>query len=88
MIRPCPHCWCEDSCGREALVSRPSSDERDPSPTDVYNAYFEFYCHDRTVPDMDSWYLARDLVQLGYLNSMPTLVDFEHAQELIREVER
>jgi hypothetical protein len=28
------------------------------------------------------------LVQLGYLNSMPRLIDVEHAQELIREVER
>jgi hypothetical protein len=89
MIRPCPHCWCEDRCGREVFVSRPSPYEVGPSPTDdVYNACFEFYGHDRTVPDVDSWYLAQDLVQLGYLNSMPRLVDVEHAQELIREVER
>jgi hypothetical protein len=88
MIRSCPHCWCEDSCGREAFVSCPFPCERDPSPTDVYNACFEFYGHDRSVPDVDSWYLAQDLVQLGYLNSMPRLIDVEHAQELIREVER
>ena len=86
--RICPHCGCEDSCGREAFVSRPSPHEVDHSPTDVYNACLEFYGHDRTVLDMDSWDLIQDLVRLGYLNSMPRLVDVEHAQELIREVER
>jgi hypothetical protein len=86
--RICPYCRCEDSCGREAFVSRSSPDEEDPSPTDVYNACFEFYGHDRTVPDGDSSYLARDLVRLGYLNSMPSLVDVGHDQELIRDVER
>ena len=86
--RSCPYCRCEDSCGREAFVSRPSLYERDPSPTDVYNACFEFYGHDRTVPDVDSWDLVQCLVRLGYLNSMPRLVDVEHAQELIRDVER
>ena len=84
----CPYCRCEDRCGREAFVSRPSPDEEGLSPTVVYDACFEFYGHDRTVPDVDSWHLAQDLVQLGYLNSMPRLVDVEHAQELIREVER
>ena len=84
----CHYCRCEGSCGREEFVSRPSPCERDPSPTDVYNACVEFYGHDRSVPDVDSWYLAQDLVQLGYLNSMPRLVDVEDAQELIREVER
>jgi len=88
MICPCPHCWCEDSCGREAFVSRPSPYEVGPSPIDVYNACFEFYGHDRTVPDVDSWDLAEDLLRLGYLNSMPRLVDVDHSQELIREVER
>ena len=86
--RICPYCRCEDSCGREAFVFRPSPYEVGPSPTDVYNACLEFYGHDRTVPDVDSWDLAQDLVRLGYLNSMPRLVDVEHAQELIREVER
>jgi hypothetical protein len=85
--RICPYCRCEDSCGREAFVSRPSPNEVDPSPIDVYNACLEFYSHDRTVPDVDSWDLAQDLVGLGYLDSMPRLVDVEHAQELIREVE-
>jgi len=88
MLQACPYCRWEGQCGREALVSRPSFFEIGPSPTDVYNACFEFYGHNRTVPDVDSWYLARDLVQLGYLNSMPRLVDVEDAQELIREVER
>jgi hypothetical protein len=88
MLQACPYCRCEDRCGREAFVSRPSLYEAGPSPTDVYNACFEFYGHDRTVPDVDSWYLAQGLVQLGYLNSMPRLVDVGHAQELIREVER
>jgi hypothetical protein len=87
--RICPYCRCEDSCGREAFVSRPSPDEEGLSPTDdIYNACLEFYGHDRTVPDVDSWDLAQALVRLGYLNSMPRLVDVEHAQELIREVER
>ncbi len=86
--RICPYCRCEDSCGREAFVSRPSPDEAGPSPTDVHIACLEFYGHDRTVPDVDSWYLAQCLVQLGYLSSAPGLVDVEHAQELIREVER
>jgi hypothetical protein len=86
--RICPYCRCEGSCGREAFVSRPSLYENYPSPTDAYNACLEFYGHDRTVPDVDSWYLARDLVQLGYLDSMPRLADVEDAQELIREVER
>jgi hypothetical protein len=86
--RICPYCRCEDSCGREAFVSRPSSHEEGPSPTEVYNACLEFYGHDRTVPDVGSWYLAQRLVRLGHLNSMPRLVDVEHAQELIREVER
>jgi hypothetical protein len=82
--RICPYCRCEDSCGREAFVSRPSPDEEGPSPTDVYNACLEFYGHDQTVPDVDSW----DLAQLGYLNSMPRLVEVEDAQESIRDVER
>jgi hypothetical protein len=86
--RICPYCRCEDSCGREAFDSRPSPDEVGPSLTDVYNACFEFYCHDRTVPDVDSWDLAQYLLRLGYLNSMPRLVDISHAQELIGEVER
>jgi hypothetical protein len=88
MLQACPYCRCEDRCGREAFVSRPSLYEAGPSPTDVYNACVEFYGHDRTVPDVDSRYLAQALVQLGYLNSMPRRVDVEHAQELIREVER
>jgi hypothetical protein len=85
--RICPYCRCEDSCGREAFVSRPSPYEVGPSPIDVYNACLEFYSHDRSVPDVDRWDLAQDLVGLGYLNSMPRLVDVEHAQERIREVE-
>jgi hypothetical protein len=85
--RICPYCRCEDSCGREAFVSRPSPDESH-SPTDVYDACLELYGHDRTVPDVDSWDLAQNLVRLGYLNSMPRLLDVEHAQELILEVER
>jgi hypothetical protein len=85
----CPYCRCEDYYGREAFVSRPSPDEESPSPNDdIYNACLEFYGHDRTVPDVDSWDLAQDLVRLGYLNSMPSLVDVENAQELIRDVER
>jgi hypothetical protein len=88
MLQACPYCLCEDQCGREAFVSRPSLYEAGPSPTDVYNACFEFYSHDWTVPDVDSWHLAQDLVQLGYLHSMPRLVDVEHAQGSIREVER
>ena len=87
MIRPCPHCWCEDSCGREAFVSRLYSDSG-PTSTEVYAALFEFYSRDRGVLDVDSWDLAQDLHRLGYLNTMPSLVDVEHAQELIREVER
>jgi hypothetical protein len=86
--RICPYCRCEDRYGREAFVSRPSPYEAGPSHTDVYNACFEFYGHDRNVLDVDSWDLAHDLVRLGYLKSMPRLVDVEHAQELIREVER
>jgi hypothetical protein len=60
----------------------------DPTPTEVYAAVFEFYSRDRSVLDVDSSYLAQDLVSLGYLSSMPRLVDVGHAQELIREVER
>jgi hypothetical protein len=85
--RICPYCRCEDSCGREEFVSRPYS-YLGPTPTDVYAAVFEFYSHDWSVLDVDSRDLAQDLVRLGYLNSMPRLVDVEHAQELIREVER
>ena len=84
----CPYCRCGDSCVREAFVSRTSPYEEGPSATDVYDACLAFYGHDRTVPDVDSWDLAHDLVRLGYLNSMPSLVDVEHAQELIRDVER
>jgi hypothetical protein len=85
--RICPYCRCEDSCGREAFVSRPYS-YLGPTPTEVYTAVFEFYSRDRTVIDVDSSYLAQYLVALGYLNSMPGLVDVGHAQELISEVER
>jgi hypothetical protein len=85
--RICPYCRCEDSCRREAFVSRPYS-YLDPTPTEVYAAVFEFYSRDRSVLDVDSWDLAQDLIQLGHLNSMPSLADVEHAQELIREVER
>jgi hypothetical protein len=85
--RICPYCRCEDSCGREEFVSRPCS-YLGPTPTEVYATVFEFYSRDRSVLDVDSWYLAQDLVRLGYLHSMPRLVGVEHAQELIREVER
>ena len=88
MLWVCPYCRCEDRCGREAFVSRPSHCEVGPSTTDVYDACLEFYGHDRTVPDVDSWDLAQDVLRLGYLNSMPRLVDVEHAQESIRKVER
>jgi hypothetical protein len=84
--RICPYCRCEDSCGRETNASRPYS-YLGPTPTEVYAALFEFYSRDRSVLDVDRTYLARDLVSLGYLNSMPRLVDVGHAQELIREVE-
>ena len=83
----CPYCRCDDSCGRETNFSRPYSN-LGPSCTEVYAAVFEFYRRDQSVLDVDSWYLAQDLVFLGYLNSMPRLVDVGHAQELIREVER
>jgi hypothetical protein len=85
--RICLHCRCEDSRRREAFVSRPCP-YLGPTPTEVYAAVFEFYSRDRTVLDVDSSYLAQDLVSLGYLNSMPRLVDVGHAQELIRDVER
>jgi hypothetical protein len=85
--RICPYCRGEDSCRREAFVSRPSPNEEGPSPTDVCSACLEFHGRDRTVPDVDSWDLAQDLLRLGYLDSMPRLLDVEHAQELIREVE-
>jgi hypothetical protein len=85
--RLCPYCRCEDSCGRETSASRPYS-YSGPTPTEVYAAVFEFYSRDRSVLDVDSSCLAQDLVSLGYLNSMPRLVDVGHAQELIREVER
>ena len=85
--RICPYCRCEDSCGREAFVSRPYS-YSGPTPTEVYAAVFEFYGRDQNVLDVDAWYLAQDLVSLGYLNSMPRLVDVSHAQELTREVAR
>jgi hypothetical protein len=85
--RICPYCRCEDSCGREAFVSCPNS-HSGPTPTEVYAALFELYGRDRSVLDVDSWYLAQDLVSLGYLNSMPGLDDVGHAQELIREAER
>ncbi len=85
--RICPYCRCEDSCGREAFVSRPYS-YLGPAPTDVYAAVFEFYSRDRSVLDVDSSCLAQHLVSSGYLNNMPRLVDVDHAQELIREVER
>jgi hypothetical protein len=84
--RICPYCRCEDSCGREAFVSRPYS-YSGPTPTEVYAAVFEFYSHDRTVLDVDSWDLAHHLVSSGYLSSVPRLVDVGHAQELIREGE-
>jgi hypothetical protein len=49
---------------------------------------FEFYSRGQPVLDEDSSYLAQDLVSLGYLDSMPRVVDVSHAQELIHEVER
>jgi len=88
MVEPiCPYCRCEDSCGRETNASRPYS-YSSPTPTEVYAAVFEFYSRDRTVLDVDCSDLAEDLVSLGYLNTMPRLVDVDHAQELIRQVER
>jgi hypothetical protein len=85
--RICPYCRCEDSCGREAFVSRPYS-HSDPTPTEVYAAVFEFYSRDRSVLDVDSSCLAQGLFSLGYLNSMPRLVDVACAHELVREGER
>ncbi len=85
--RICPYCRCEDSCGREAFVSRPYS-YLGPTPTEVYAAVFEFYSRDRTVLDVDGSYLAQQLVSLGCLDTMPRLVDAGHAQELVRQVER
>ena len=85
--RICPYCRCEDSCGREAKASRPHSN-LGPTPTEAYAAVFEFYSRDQSVLDMDGSDLAEDLVSLGYLNTMPRLVDVDHAQELIRQVER
>jgi hypothetical protein len=84
--RICPHCRCEDSCGRETFASRPHS-YLGPTPTEVYAAVFEFYSRDQSILDVDSWDSAQYLIRLGYLNSMPSLADVEHAQELIREVE-
>jgi hypothetical protein len=85
--RICPYCRCEDTCGREAFVSRPYS-YSSPTPTEVYAAVFEFYGRDRAVLDVNSAYLAHHLVSLGYLNDMPRLIDVGRAQELIRQVER
>jgi hypothetical protein len=85
--RICPYCRCEDSCGRETNVSRPHSN-LGPTPTEVYDAVFELYNRDRTILDVDGSHLAQQLVSLGYLNTMPKLVDVGHAQELIRQVER
>ena len=85
--RICPYCRCEDSCGREAFVSRPYS-YSGPTPTEVYVAVFEIYDRDRSALDVSSAYLAQHLVSLGYLSSMPKLVDVGRAQELIRQVER
>jgi hypothetical protein len=84
--RICPYCRCEDSCGRETNASRPYS-YSGPTSTEVYAAVFEFYSRDRSILDVDSWDLAQYLIRSGYLNSMPSLADVEHAQELIREVE-
>jgi hypothetical protein len=85
--RICPYCRCEGSCGREAFVFRPPS-HSEPTPTEVHAAVLEFYSSDRAVLDADSSYLAHGLVSMGYLNSMPRLGYVEHAQALIREVER
>ena len=85
--RICPYCRCEDSCGREANASRPYS-YLGHTPTEIYAAVFEFCSRDRTVLDVDSSYLAKYLVTLGYLDSMPKLVDVGHVQELIRGAER
>jgi hypothetical protein len=85
--RICPYCRCEDSCRREAFVSRPHS-YASLTSTEVYAAVVEVYSHDPAVLDLDTWYLTRHLFTLGYLNSMPRLVDVGHAQELIREGER
>ena len=86
--RICPYCRCEDSsCRREAFVSCPYS-YLGPTSTEVYTAVFEFYSRDRNVLDVEGSCLAQGLVSLGYLNSMPRLVDVGHAQEFIREGER
>jgi hypothetical protein len=85
--RICPYCRCEDSCGRKTNASRPRS-YSGPTPTEVYAAVFELYNRDRTVLDVDGSYMAQQLVSLGCLNTMPRLVDVDHAQELIRQVER
>jgi hypothetical protein len=85
--RICPYCRCEDSCGREAFVSRPYS-FLGPTPNEVYAAVCELYGCDQNVLDVDAWSLAQDLVSLGHLTSMPKLVDVGHVQKRIREVER
>jgi hypothetical protein len=85
--RICPYCRCEDSCGREAFAFRPRT-HSEPTATEVQAAVLEFYGSDRAVLDADSSYLAQGLASMGHLNSMPKLGDVEHAQALIREVER
>jgi hypothetical protein len=85
--RVCPYCRCEDSCGRETSASRPYS-HLGPTSAEVYAAVSSIYSRSRSVLNVDSSHLARDLVSLGYLHSMPRLVNVGHAQELIREVER
>jgi hypothetical protein len=79
MVQPiCPYCRCEGSCGREAFASRPCS-YLGLTPTEVYAAVSSFYSRDWRILDMDSSYLAQDLVSPGYLNSMPGLADVSHA---------
>jgi hypothetical protein len=85
--RPCPHCYCEDSCGREG-GTRPPSFFLLPDVFDVYAALTAYHSQDPMILEEGTETVAKNLVRLGYLNHRPLLVDVESSLDIIRSVER
>jgi hypothetical protein len=82
----CPYCACEDTCGRERALSLPLLSRS----AEVITAMIDLHAKKPWLLDWDPLYVSQILVDEGYfdMDTLLTLTDVGHAQDLIREVER